>query len=79
MHSSILAQEIPQTEEPGKLQSMEQQRAEHDRATNTHMIFVNRKDYFPWSLLTKHWINLPRLQIWKVPNYQAEYQGLALV
>ena len=47
MHSSILAQEIPQTEEPGKLQSMEQRRFEHNRATNTHMIFVNRKDYFP--------------------------------
>ena len=31
-HSSILAWEIPWTEEPGGLQSMEWQRAEHDLA-----------------------------------------------
>ena len=30
MHSSILAWEIPWTEEPGGLQSMEPQRVEHD-------------------------------------------------
>ena len=29
-HSSILAWEIPQTEEPGRLQSMESQRVGHD-------------------------------------------------
>ena len=29
-HSSILAWEIPWTEEPGRLQSMGSQRAEHD-------------------------------------------------
>ena len=29
-HSSILAWEIPQTEEPGKLQSMGSQRVRHD-------------------------------------------------
>ena len=32
-HSSILAQRIPWTEEPGGLQSMRLQRASHDRAT----------------------------------------------
>ena len=34
-HSSILGWEIPQTEEPGRLQSMGLQRAGHDLATNT--------------------------------------------
>ena len=32
-HSSILAWRIPQTEEPGGLQSMESQRVKHDLAT----------------------------------------------
>ena len=35
-HSSILSWRIPQTEEPGGLQSMESQRVRHDRASNTH-------------------------------------------
>ena len=34
-HSSILAWEIPWTEEPGKLQSMESQRVGHNWVTNT--------------------------------------------
>ena len=34
-HSSILAQTIPWTEEPGGLQSMGSQRVKHDWATNT--------------------------------------------
>ena len=34
-HSYILAWEIPWTEEPGRLQSMELQRVGHDQATNT--------------------------------------------
>ena len=33
-HSSILAWEIPQTEEPGRLQSMGLQRVGHDLVTN---------------------------------------------
>ena len=33
MHSSILAREIPWTEEPGGLQSMGSQRVRHDLAT----------------------------------------------
>ena len=32
-HSSILAWEIPQTEEPGRLQSMGSQRVGHDLVT----------------------------------------------
>ena len=32
-HSSILAWEIPRTEEPGGLQSMESQRVRHELAT----------------------------------------------
>ena len=34
-HSSILAQRIPWTEEPGRLQSMRSKEAGHNRATNT--------------------------------------------
>ena len=34
-HSSNLACEIPWTEEPGRLQSMQSQRVGHDLATNT--------------------------------------------
>ena len=33
-HSNILAWKIPQTEEPGRLQSMELQRIGHEYATN---------------------------------------------
>ena len=33
IHSSILAWEIPQTEEPGMLQCMESKRVGHDLAT----------------------------------------------
>ena len=36
IHSSILAWEIPQTEEPGGLHSMESQRVKHGWATNIH-------------------------------------------
>ena len=35
-HSSILAWEIPQTEEPGGLQSMGSQRVRHDQVTDTY-------------------------------------------
>ena len=35
IHSSILTWRIPQTEEPGGLQSMELQSLGHDWATNT--------------------------------------------
>ena len=38
IHSSILAQEIPWTEEPGGLQSMVSQRVGHDCATNNLLV-----------------------------------------
>ena len=38
-HSSILAWEIPGTEGPDGLQSMELQGVEHDWATSMHMLF----------------------------------------
>ena len=38
--SSILAWEIPWTEEPGRLQSMGSQRVRHDSATNTFTFFL---------------------------------------
>ena len=41
-HSSILAWEIPWTEELGRLQSMELQRVRHDQATNTYNIHNSR-------------------------------------
>ena len=47
-HSSILAWEIPWTEEPGGLQSMVLQRAGHDRVTNTHTYTLTH---------TLHWAN----------------------
>ena len=45
-HSSILAGEIPWTEEPGGLQSMGSPRAGHDSATNT---FTFLQDISFWS------------------------------
>ena len=42
-HSSILAWNIPQTEEPGRLQSVGSQRAGHDSVTNT-FTFWKEKD-----------------------------------
>ena len=47
-HSSILAWEIPWTEEPGRLQSMGSQRVRHDWATTTH-----NKAFIP--LLSLYW------------------------
>ena len=38
-HSRILAWEIPWTEEPAGLQSMQFQRVRHDRASNTSTLF----------------------------------------
>ena len=39
-HSSILAREIPWTEEPGGLQSMGSQRVGHDWATNSFFLHL---------------------------------------
>ena len=38
IHSNILAWKIPETEEPGGLQSMGSQIAGHDSVTNTHTL-----------------------------------------
>ena len=43
-HSGILAWRIPWTEEPGRLQSMGSQRAEHNLPTNTNT-FTLRMDF----------------------------------
>jgi len=39
-HSSILAWEIPWTEEPGGLQSIESKRGRHNLATNTLRVLM---------------------------------------
>ena len=39
-HSSILAWEIPWTEEPGGLQSMQSQRVGYDLMTKQHHIYI---------------------------------------
>ena len=40
-HSSILAWEIPWTEEPGRLQSMGHKKVKHDLATRQHIHIQN--------------------------------------
>ena len=51
-HSSILAWEMPWTEEPGGLQSMGSQRVGHDLVTEHdnlgYIIFLNIALYFIW-------------------------------
>ena len=51
-HSSILAWEMPWTEEPGGLQSMGSQRVGHDLVTEHnnlgYIIFLNITLYFIW-------------------------------
>ena len=42
-HSSIIAWEIPQTEEPGGLQSLGLQRSGHDLATEQHCVTQSEK------------------------------------
>ena len=42
-HSSILAWEIPWTEEPGGLQMMGSQRVGHDGATNTTLLLLAKR------------------------------------
>ena len=48
-HSSILAWRIPWTEEPGRLQSMESQRAGHDWVTNNSNNYCSQSSA-PWIL-----------------------------
>ena len=40
-HSSILAWEIPRTEEPGRLQSIGLQRVRHNLATKQEVLFMH--------------------------------------
>ena len=47
-HSSILAWEIPWTEEPAGLQSMGSQRVGHDWATNTSIHFHDTENRHGW-------------------------------
>ena len=52
-HFSILAWEIPRTEEPGGVQSTESQRVRHDLATHTHTHTCIYEAFFlPPSLLS---------------------------
>ena len=44
-HSSVLAREIPWTEEPGRLQSMGSQRVRHDLATKPPRPFLQKPCY----------------------------------
>ena len=53
-HSSFLAWEIPQTEKPGRLQSMELQRVRHDVVTKQQHN-LNQQTWVPnqvWLLLS---------------------------
>ena len=51
-HSSTSAWRIPRTKEPSCPQSRVSQRVGHDRATNTHCIFIYSKKYTSLNLLT---------------------------
>ena len=53
-HCSILAWEIPWTEEPGRLQSTGSQTVRHDWATNTHTPLMGEKlheSLFKWHII----------------------------
>ena len=50
-HSSVLAWEIPSTEEPGGLQSMGSQRVGHNLVTNSKTATENSKPYALISIL----------------------------
>ena len=54
-HSSILAWEIPRTEEPGGLQSMGLQRVRCDLATKQQLKLSEIKDVntFPWEFIDR--------------------------
>ena len=53
-HSYILAWEIPWTEEPGRLQSMESQRVGHDWATNTFTLKNKKYTDTNWKQSQNH-------------------------
>ena len=76
-HSSILAQRIPWTEEPGGLQSMRSQRVRNDRVTDTDWLnilrrgrdtrgmYAQRKYHLKWKRIT---VWQPRRETSKKPN-----------
>ena len=51
-HSSTIAWQIPRTEEPGRLQSMESQRVGHDRATKPST--AKHKGKSPFGIILEH-------------------------
>ena len=53
-HSSILAWEIPWTEEPGGLQSMESQRVRHELATEQQQEVVKQTVSLAKGISYKH-------------------------
>ena len=55
-HSSTLAWKVPQTEEPGELQSMGSQRLRHNWATNIFSVTV-----LPWEPQTRLQMKIPRM------------------
>ena len=61
-YSSILACRIPQTEEPGQLQSVRSPRVGHDSVTNTHegssvLCTVGRVEFILWSTVLSLWLH----------------------
>ena len=55
IHSSILAWEIPGTEEAGRLWSMGSQRVEHNLATRQQQHRVHTTESIPQHLLLRVW------------------------
>ena len=79
-HSSILAWEIPRTEEPGRLQSTGSQRVEHDwvaEHTHTHTEEQPRVP-FPLQRLTQQWfwsaspVLAARIWQWLSQNFRSQ-------
>ena len=55
IHSSILAREIPWTEEPGGLQSMGSQKSQTQLSTPTEIVYISRE----WSMTLSFWFSCP--------------------
>ena len=80
-HSSTLAWKIPWTEEPGRLQSMQLQRARHDWATSLHFTSILSFFFFfffPPSHLPPHstplgWSRAPVWVSWAIQQIAIGY------
>ena len=72
-HFSTLAWKIPQTEEPGRLQSMGSQRVGHDWATSLSLfmaVLLHRHYWLNHQLLVISSTSSPSLrESWKVPTF----------